>query len=41
VVDHELPMTFHGFLGKFEDLFDMDDIGLIEIVSCDEWILAD
>jgi len=35
VVDHEFLLTFHGFLGKLENLFDMDDIGLIEIASCD------
>jgi len=35
VVYHELPLTFHGFLGNLKDLFDMDYIGLIEIASCD------
>lgn len=28
-------MIFHGWLGQIDDLFDMDEIRMIEIASCD------
>ena len=35
IIDHGLPLIVHGWLGHLEDFFSMDEINMIENISCD------